>query len=887
MDEKRLNPDTLLERVAADERTRGRLKVYLGMAAGSGKTYAMLSDAIVEKKRGVDVVAGYIEPHGRVETERLAKELEELPLRRTSHKGIEITEFNLDGALVRNPKILLIDELAHSNAPGSRHVKRWQDVEECLNHGISVYTTVNVQHVESLSDVVQQITGIQVTEMVPDQVIRKADEIELIDITPEELTQRIKEGKVYLREKAETALNHFFKPGNLMALRELVLRLTAERVDEQLTTFRRQHEVREVWPARPRVLVCVSPNFLSDKVVRTAARLASSLRTELVALSVDRSTVHLSGEAPRNYDQTSLGLSERLGARVIRRSSDDIVSEILKVAREQNASIIVVGKPVRSRIREYLYGSVVDELIRQSGDLDVYVITDQARDALIPLLLRPGQVTRFGVLKAAALVVVTTGFCAIAEQFLDISNLAMGYLLSVAWAAAKWGRFESITAAVLGVLAFDFCFVPPRWTFAVSDVQYLVTFLVMLVIGILISALTARVRAQADLVASRERRTSALYELSKLLSATNSVEQIAQIVFERTRSIFLLEGVLLLPKGDGELTCPASSQSGFERETNEVAVAQWVSERNSPAGAGTMTLAGAKGFYLPLPGPHAKKAVLGILKDKIQWDAEQRSVFEAFASQVGSTLARVYAQIDSTNQEIEVARERVRNLLLSAVSHDFRTPLTAIAGAADTLLERYAPKVEEGRDLIESIKNETATLSRMVRNVLDLTRLESGELTLNLEWEALEEVIGAALQRTRALLGARKVTVNLAAELPLLRVDATLLNQVFVNLFENVAKHAPTSSIVAVEGQVVDGHVQITVTDNGPGVPRGLETRVFEKAFRGKGDTEGFGLGLTICATVLTAHGGSILARNIETGGTQFVLTLPIPEQQPEGSHVA
>lgn len=887
MDEERKNPDVLLERVRADETSRGRLKVYLGMAAGSGKTFAMLSDAIGEKKRGVDIVAGYIEPHGRLETESLAKGIESLPFKRITHKGIEICEFDLAAALVRRPKVLLIDELAHTNAPGSRHQKRWQDVEECLSQGINVYTTVNVQHLESLSDVVQNITGVQITEVVPDQVIRKAEEIELIDITPEELTQRIKDGKVYIREKAETALNNFFRPGNLLALRELVLRLTADRVDEQLKTFRRQHEVREVWPTRPRVLVCVSPNFLSEKVVRSASRLALSLQTELVAVSIDRTPSHLPENISEVSSETSLEMAERLGAHIVRRTSVDVVGEILRVAREQNANIIVVGKPIRSRLTDYFYGSVVDELIRQSGELDVYVITGMAKESILPRLIRPGKFSKHGVFKAVVLVGVTTGVCAIAAQFLDISNLVMIYLLSVAWAATRWGRFESVVTAILGVLAFDFCFVPPRWTFAVSDVQYLVTFLVMLVIGLLISTLTARMRSQAELVARRERRTAALYDLSRLLASAATQEQIAKIVFEQAKAIFALDAALFLFNPLGELRAANDTPSGFEREVNELAVARWVSDRNVPAGAGTMTLAGAKGYYVPLPGDGQKSVVLGVAKAGLIWDAEQRSIFEAFSSQVASTLERVYAETVATKHEVEVERERLRNVLLSSVSHDFRTPLTAITGAVDTILSRECSLTREDLELLQSVKVEAENLSRMVRNVLDLTKLESGQMKLNLEWEALEEVIGAALRRTQPQLGARKISVRLAAELPLLRVDASLLSQVFVNLFENIARHAPNSTAVVIEGEVSGSTVKITVADDGPGLPQGSERRVFEKAFRGSKDTEGFGLGLTICSAVMQAHGGEIEARNNDTGGANFILTLPITEPQPEVTYVA
>jgi two-component system sensor histidine kinase KdpD len=885
LNDERPNPDMLLERVTSEERTRGRCKIYLGMAAGVGKTYAMLSDALTEMRRGLDVVAGYIEPHGRHDTEALASLLEQIAPCVVQHQGLKLREFDLDAALKRAPQILLIDELAHSNAPGMRHAKRWQDIEECLAQGITVYTTLNVQHIASLNDVVSKITGIPVHETVPDIVVRRADEIELIDTTPEELVQRLKEGKVYVQEKVETALAHFFKPGNLLALRELVLRVTAERVDEQLTTFRRQHEVRELWPAKPRVLVCVSPNFLVERVVRTAWRLASSMHTELVALTVETS---LRGEiADDSLRQTDQGieLARSLGAQVVRRTSDDVVQTILSVAREQNATMIVMGKPVRSRLREYLFGSIVDELIRASGDLDVYVITDRSKESHVPLRLTSSVSSSHGVASALGITAVCTGVCALAERVVALSNLAMFYLLAVAWAGSRLGRLESVITAVLSVLAFNFFFVPPRWTLAVADVQYLITFLVMLIIGLLISTLTLRLKTQAELVARRERRTSALYEVSKALAIATSALQIAEVVRERCRELFESEGVLFVPKKDGELAALVSSESGFERQANEVAVARWVSEYKSAAGSGTSTLSGAKATYLPISTDQESACVLAIFRPVRSWAHDNELLLDAFSSQIGSALERVRAESEATKIAIEVEREKVRNLLLSSVSHDFRTPLAAIAGAADNIEQRFAPPSNEGRELLRSIRREADALNRLVRNVLDLTRLESGELRLKLEWESVEELIGSALERTAALLKPREVSVTLGPALPLLRVDAALMVQVFVNLFENVAKHTPANCMLTISAETNESALVVRLRDNGPGLPQGAEQRVFEKSFRGSHDSHGFGLGLTICRTILAAHGGSIRAANYPTGGANFEVCLPLPKEQPEFSH--
>lgn len=881
MNNERPNPDILLERVKASDKTLGRLKIYLGMAAGAGKTYSMLSDALMEKKRGTDVVAGYIEPHGRNETEELALSLEQIPFRMFENKGVSCREFDLDAALKRKPQILLIDELAHSNAPDSRHLKRWQDIEECLSQGINVYTTVNVQHIESLTDVVTKITGITVHETVPDSVVKRADEIELIDITPEELTQRLKDGKVYVAEKAKTALANFFRPGNLLALRELVLRLTAERVDDQLTTYRRLYDIREVWPAKPRVLVCISPNYLSERVIRTAARLAHSMHTDLVAVSVESFSQPGRREEYEKLVQNGLELAEELGAEIIRASGNDVVAEILRAAHDKNANMIVVGKPVRSRIREYLLGSIVDELIRQSGELDIYVITDKVRTSRVPLMPSVGPPTLRGMGYALGVTGFTTLFCALVYPYLELSNLVMFYLLAVAWAGTKLGRLESVVTSILSVLIFDFCFVPPRWTFAVEDAQYFVTFIVMLVIALLISTLTLQLKAQAELVGRRERRTAALYDVSKKLAGAVSMFQIALIAREKAKELFGGEALLLIPNSTGELESPLSVEGEAGIDSNELAVARWVSEHKSSAGAGTDTLSGAKFRYFPLVTKKPAASVLGVSFNE-NWLSSNEPVLEAFSAQIGSAIERVYAEVEATETQVEFESERVRNILLSSISHDFRSPLAAISGAAETLEQKFDAKDLSGMDLLLSIKDESSRLSRLVRNVLALTRLESGEVRLKLEWQSIEELVGTALERTGALLGNRQVNVSLPAELPLIEMDATLMEQVLINLLENVAKHTQSNCEINITARVEMNSLIFEVSDSGPGLPPGKESQVFEKSYRGANNEQGFGLGLTICDVIVRSHGGEITAMNNPTGGATFILKLPLPSKQPE-----
>lgn len=882
MNTTRSDPDTILHRLHAGQSTRGHLKIYLGMAAGVGKTFAMLSDAIAEKQRGVDIVGGYIEAHGRIATQQLAEQIERLPLCARKHRDITLHEFDLDQALARHPKVLVIDELAHTNAPGSRHTKRWQDVEECLENGIDVFTTLNVQHVESLRDVVSRITGVVVQETVPDRIVREADQIELVDTPPEELIQRLRDGKVYASEKIDTAINNFFTPGNLIALRELVLRLAAERVDQQLTTFRRQNEINQVWPATPRVLVCVAPNPMAERVVRAAGRLAHSMQAEIVALTIERPEGLTASSDQSEHLDRAIELATRLGARVVRRTAPDIVSAILHECHELNAHIVVVGRTVRSRLREYLFGSLVDELIRSSGEIEVHVLTDRSSHSSIPMLVKLDRPSAGSVLKATLLTVVATAVCGLADRVLAPPNLVMFYLLAVAWSGAKWGRAESVVTAVLSVLAFDFFFVPPRGTFAVADLEYLVMFVVMLTVALLIGSLTQRLRAQALLVSRRERRTASLFEFSKHLTAVSSIPDIARVVHAHGSVTLGREAVLFIPHEGQLISILDRSDLGLEHDQNELAVVRWVSDNLTVAGHGTDTLAGAKATYVPISTAKGPPFVLGYGPASAQETGEDGALIEAVVREISSALDRLLAELHATRVAVDVERERVRNVLLSSVSHDFRTPLSAIAGAVDTVLAKFPPAASQAVELLQSVRVQTDSLVRLVRNVLDLTRLESGELTLTRDWESVEELLGASLERTAELLTPRRIHTSISNDVPLLKVDATSMVQVFINLFENIAKHTPENTEVFIDASCTGQMVMVSIRDSGPGLPAGSEARVFEKSFRGASSGESFGLGLTICKTIVEAHGGTIAAQNSPKGGATFVIMLPIPHEAPE-----
>lgn len=846
---------------------RGRLKVYLGMAAGVGKTFSMLSDARADLARGRDVAIGYLESHGRRETEDLAEGLPRIPLREIDHRGVSIKEFDLDAALERRPEILLVDELAHSNAPGSRHVKRWQDIAELLEAGVNVRTTVNIQHIESLRDVVAQITTVFVQETVPDSFFDLADEIELVDLPPEELHKRLEEGKVYVPEKVEQALTGFFKKANLLALRELALRHTAERVDEEMRQTRSLQDVAEPWHAKERILVCVAPNRMAPRVVRAARRMASSLHAELIAVTVDSPRQSTVSEEGRAQLDAAMALAEKLGARTVALSGDDIVSEVVRFARSENVTTVVVGKPIRRRWRELVFGSMVDTLIRASGEIDVLVITgaeEHGTDLIVRRMADPPVWQNY--IWVLGIVGIATGLGSLMVDRFDLANIVMVYLLGVAYVSVRFGRTESLVAAIVSVLCFDVSFVPPRGTFAVSDAQYLVTFSIMLVVSLLISTLTLRLKTQSQASSKRERDTAALYELSRQLASSRKRDEMALVAAKKASEVAGADAVVFAKEGDRPSVL-APSKSHFEDMPNEVAVVNWVFDNFRPAGRGTDTLAGAQGTYVPLVGSAGCVGVLGIATAP---DAASRHMLESIANQLATALDRTHLAKESHEASMRVEKEKLRSSLLSSVSHDLRTPLGAIEGAASGLLAQsdLSPR---GRELASTVLDESERMARLVRNLLDMTRVEGGDVKLNLDWQSLDELIGSAALRSDRMFES-PISLELPKDLPLLKLDAVLVEQLFANLFENAAKHAGSAAQVRVTAERKANGIEVCVSDNGPGLPEGDAEQLFEKFQRGKGT--GFGLGLAICRAVMEAHGGTIRARNHD--GAEFIMTFPL-----------
>jgi two-component system sensor histidine kinase KdpD len=893
MNDRRPDPDALLVRVQAEEarQARGKLKVFFGAAPGVGKTYTMLEAGREQARDGLDVLVGYIEPHCRPETQALVLGLDVLARKEVPYRGTKLIEFDLDAALARRPQLILVDELAHSNAPGMTHAKRWQDVTRLLEAGISVYTTLNVQHLESLNDVVAQITGIAVSETVPDSVFEEADEVELVDLPPDDLLERLREGKVYVPGQAERAIKNFFGKGNLIALRELALRKAADRVGAQMDVYRAEQGVAGVWPAQERLAVCVGPSPFSVRLVRATKRIAASLKAPWTAVHVETPGETRLSRADHDRLSQTLHLAEQLGGETATLSGHNLVDELIHFCRSRNVTKLIVGKPHQPRWKEWFSGSLVYELTRKCGDIDVYVITGD-KDEPRPLKTSrqtPQAVRASGYVAATLIVVGCTVVNWFLTRFLHLSptNLIMVYLVGVLAIATRSGRGPSILASVLSVAAFDFFFIPPVLTFAVQDTEYLFTFAVMLATAMVISTLTHRVKFQAESARSREQRTASLYAISHQLAAARTREQVAQAAMRHIADAVDAKVAVLVDDEQGQMHSVAVEPGGFEPSPHEQAVARWVLDHREAAGHGTATLPGSEGLYLPLTASHGVVGVLGLLP-AVDWrpiNPDRLHLLEAFAGLVALALERVELAAEAGRIRVQMETERLRSSLLSAVSHDLRTPLSVITGCASTLVESRESLAPEVRaELLDSILSESEHLNRLVANLLDMTRLEAGAIEIRKEWQSMEEIVGVALERTARQLANHPVTTRLDPELPFVPTDEVLIEQVLVNLLENAAKYSPSGSPIELSARDESGEqVVVEVSDRGQGLPGDDLERIFEKFYRAPSSTgrAGAGLGLAIARGIVELHGGRLTAANRSGGGAVFRLTLPLARAQP------
>jgi len=889
MIEQRPNPDQLLEKLQREQEKsyRGRLKIFFGASAGVGKTFAMLSAARLLRQQGLDVVVGVAETHGRRETAALLAGLEQLPLRDIEYRGKLFKEFDLDGALKRKPALILVDELAHSNIPGSRHPKRWQDVEELLSVGIDVLATVNVQHLESLNDVINQITGIPVYETVPDHVFDEADGVILVDLTPDELLQRLKEGKVYIPQQAERAIQNFFRKGNLLALRELALRRTADRVDEEMLAYRQQTAAEPVWQTRESILVCVGPGPGAEKILRNGSRVASAGNARWHAVYVETPRLQRLSREAREVTLKALKLAEELGATTASLSGHDPAATLVDYARRHNLTKVVIGRGHRPSWLPW-HRPFAERLGRLAPDLDIIQVARETSGAVAtqPRIPEEGREAErraqppgwwYSYLWAMVGCGATTLIAAVLQPYFDLPNIVMLFLLTVVLVAMRWGRGPAVFAAFVSVAAFDFFFVAPQFSFAVSDVQYLLTFVVMLTVALTIGHLTAGLSYQARVASLREERSRALYEMARELSGTLVLEQIAEVSDRYVRGVFQATAALLLPDVHDKLRSPGSAQGAPDVD---LAIAQWVFDRGEPAGLGTDTLPRGNVLYLPLKAPMRNRGVLALAPHDAHWllIPEQRRLLDTFAALIAIALERVHYVEVAQAALVRIESERLRNSVLSALSHDLRTPLTALVGLADSLTRTKPALSGMQLDLASAIREQAFRMSSLVNNLLDMARLQAGDVKLNRQWQLLEEVIGSALKAREQQLSGHRIQVSLPRDLPLLEFDAVLIERVLCNLIENVAKYTPPGSEIRIEASIKGADAYVSVTDNGPGLAPGSEEAIFEKFTRGEREsaTPGVGLGLTICRAIVEAHRGRIWAENVPTGGARFVFTLPL-----------
>lgn len=880
----RPDPDQLLARVQEEEAkaARGKLKIFFGASAGVGKTYAMLLAARQQKELGTDVLIGVVETHGRKETEALIAGLERLPLRDIAHRDRMLKEFDLDGALARRPALILMDELAHSNVAGSRHPKRWQDVHELLVAGIDVYSTVNVQHLETLNDVVSGIAGIRVWETVPDRVFDAADEVVLVDLPPDELLQRLKEGKVYLPQQAERAIRNFFRKGNLIALRELALRRTADRVDDEMLAYRRETSVNTVWQTRDALLVCIGPGTGGERLVRTAARLAGRLEAPWHAVHVDTHTAGPEPELQRQRIVRALDLASSLGAETATLSADDAVATVVDYAREHNLSRVLVGRD-HPRPWQPWYRSMAERVGHAAPDLDVVQVArnDDARTAVPSPTAPPTPGEWLAYVKATTICAVATALAAPLAGAIELTNIAMLFLLAVLIVAMRLGRGPAVLSAFLAVAAFDFFFVPPRFSFAVSDAQYLMTFAVMLIVALITGQLTARYKQHAEVATQREARARGLYEMARDLSAALLPVQIAEACDRFLSVEFGAQAALLLTDAKDHLQVEAVNGRPGAAGTLSVdeGVARWAFDHGEAAGLSTDTLPGSPLLYLPLKAPMRTRGVLAIApRDPLRVQGpETRRQLETFASLVAIAVERMHYVEVAQATLLQMESESLRNSLLAAISHDLRTPLSVLVGLAESIRLTQPPPTEAQARIAETLKEEALRMSTKVNKLLDMARLQAGKVELNRQWQPLEEVVGGALMATDVPLAGHAVHTALPDNLPLLEIDAVLIERVLCNLLENAAKHTPAGTRVDIGAALRESEVEVWVDDNGPGLPRGREESIFQKFERGTREsaTPGVGLGLAICRAIVEAHGGRIHAENRAGGGARFIFSLP------------
>ena len=889
-DERRPSPKAMLD-LAAKE-ARSKLKVFLGMAPGVGKTYAMLNAAKALKSGGMDVLVGVVETHGRSETAALLDGLDVLARKPVPYRKRTLMEFDVEAAIARRPALLLVDEFAHTNAPGSLHPKRYQDVEEVLRAGIDVWTTMNVQHLESLTEVVARIAGITVRETVPDKVLEEADEIVVVDLPPDELVKRLKEGKVYLPENARRAVDQFFKISNLTALRELTLRRTADRVDEQMLEQLRRQGIEGPWPTAERLLVCIGSDEHSETVVRTAARMAAALKSDWFAVHVRHPEREITDRKEQRRIDKTLALAERLGAESSRLSAKDLAGEILTFAHHNNVTQIVIGRSNAGRLDRLRGRSLPEALQRRADGIAVTVVVPQGNPQSRPWVIWPdGRSATSAAIIAVGTVTLAVLAGEAIEQVARLPNLSMVFLFAVLVSALRFGLWPAIATAVMSFLAYNFFFIEPRYTFTVAEPYELFALMVFLVVAVVTGGLAGRLREQATAVRERAAATQALFDVSSRLAAAASQKDVLSVLTTQAAAFVKGKAVVLLP-GPVDLELTAASPLEDRLPTPDWAAARWAMKELQPAGYGTTTMPTARFQFRPLVSTSGPIGVLGIEPgeggDEIA-DATDAAL-QSMVEQTTVALERTRLVAEAGRAETSAESERLRTALLSSISHDLRTPLASILGSVTslkTLGDKMPPA--DRRELLSTIEEETERLSRFVGNILDMTKLEAGVLQTRRERVDVAAVAASAIERARKARPQRQIDVTTAPGTSLGLADPALLEQVLVNLLDNADKYSQPGAATKVRVASGNGAVSFSVVDTGIGIPKEALTRVFEKFYRVAGNdgrAPGTGLGLSICAGLVRAMGGTIRAESpVEGGhGTRIVVEIPAASDQGEPS---
>lgn len=880
MEEKRPNPDELLASVQKEEAKskRGKLKIFLGMCPGVGKTYAMLQAARQRQAEGVDVLVGVAETHGRKETQALLEGMIIVEKVKRPYRGTVLEEMDLDAILAIRPQLAVIDELAHTNIPESRHPKRYQDVLEILAAGIDVYTTLNVQHVDSRAEAVQQITGIRMRETVPDSIVDEADEITLIDLSPEQLRQRLKEGKVYMGERAATAADNFFREENLTALREMVLRLTAESVNQDLLEIMTEQRISGPWKSGERLMVAVGPTPFSESLIRWTRKAAASLNASWIAAYVE--TPETLTEEEQKKLASNLTIARQLGAEVVVKSGTDVAETLIEIARQNNVSQICVGKPPARSFFNFLRSgnSLVDRLVKLSGDIDIHMVRVKGVKEVAKVRRKNfgvGTPQEFGIV--CIILAVVTGLCSLIEKFAGYSSVSLIYLLAIVFSGLYLSRLPVLLLGALSALFWNFLFIPPRFTFLIFKPYDAMMFVMFFIVALIMGQITTRLRDRERAEKKQEERLNTLYQMTRTMAETHDSKEAIQNALDKLHDILKVQGAVFLTDNKGRPDLEKPRVGTLFLTGKERSVATWAFQKQQPAGRFTETLPEAENFYLPLVSMEKTLGLLAVHPTKNQiWTLDQRNLIESFASLMIVILEKDRLIRIAEDAKIKIESEKLQAALLDSVSHELKTPLTVIAGSAEHL-EKKETNPEVFRNLVAEIRMASQRLLQTVNGLLDMTRLDAGQIRLNLEWHDMHDLMGVVLGNLGDQLQQHHVKVFYSENLPLVKIDAAMLQQVLSNLLSNAAAYSPKNTEILVSIQTDQKALLISVSDRGSGITEEDLEKVFEKFYRGKKTHPGgLGLGLSIAKRFVQAHGGEIEARNLKEGGACFTLRLPV-----------